>query len=192
MGLRAAFSAIAFPSAFPDNNVHMITVTRLAESRWADYRDIRLEALKNNPTVFGSAYEEELPLPEAEWRRRMQNALFAVEAETPAGTPEGKALGMIVCARNNRIKTSHICNIYSVYLNEDYRGRGIGDKLMEAALAEIKKMPGVVKIELAVNPTQKAAAHLYRKYGFKLTGRVKKALRVNGNFYDELMMEKHL
>jgi ribosomal protein S18 acetylase RimI-like enzyme len=184
----ALFWDIAFPPFFRDNYSHMITITRLPESRWSDYRDLRLEALKIEPATFGSAYEEELPLPEAEWRRRMQNALFAVEDSLPDSRP----VGIIVCMRNNRVKTSHICNIYSVYLDDGYRGRGIGNLLMEAALAEINKMAGVVKIELAVNPTQKAAEHLYRKYGFRVTGRVKKALCVNGKFYDELMMEKHL
>jgi ribosomal protein S18 acetylase RimI-like enzyme len=162
----------------------MITIARLAESRWQEYRNLRLEALKNDPLAYGSSYEEELPYQEAEWRRRMQNVLFALE--------DGAPVGMIVCGRNNRLKTGHICGIYGVYINQDHRGRGTGKKLMDAALEEIKKMPGVVKIELAVNPTQKAAARLYRKYGFKVTGRVKKALRVNGKFYDELMMERHL
>jgi ribosomal protein S18 acetylase RimI-like enzyme len=166
----------------------MITVTRLSESRWEEYRDLRLEALKTDPLAYGSSYEEELAYQEADWRRRILNVLFAVKADEPNSKP----VGMIVCGRNDRLKTDHICGIYGVYVSQEYRGKGIGNLLMDAALAEIKKMTGVVKIELAVNPTQKAAARLYRKYGFKITGRVKKALRVNDKFYDELMMEKHL
>jgi ribosomal protein S18 acetylase RimI-like enzyme len=162
----------------------MITVTRLDESRWAEYRDLRLEALKNDSPAYGSSYEEELPYQEADWRRRMRSVLFALDDDVPVGT--------IVCGRNSRLKTSHICGIYGVYITKSHRGRGIGNKLMDAALAEIRKMPGVVKIELAVNPAQKAARRLYRKYGFKVTGRVTKAIRVDGVFYDELMMEKHL
>jgi ribosomal protein S18 acetylase RimI-like enzyme len=179
---------VEFPAKFLDNGLHMITVTRLPESRWPDYRDLRLEALKNDPLAYGSSYEEELGYQEADWRERMLAVLFAV----PSGSPDSKPVGMIVCGRNNRLKTSHICGIYGVYVSREYRGRGIGRTLMEAALEEIKRMTGVVKIELAVNPTQKAAERLYRKYGFKITGRVKKALCVNGTFYDELMMEKHL
>jgi ribosomal protein S18 acetylase RimI-like enzyme len=175
---------VEFSIDIPDNDCHMITVTHLDEAQWGEYRDLRLEALKNDPLAYGSSYEEELPYQEADWRRRTPNVLFAVE--------DGKPVGMIVCGRNNRIKTAHICGIYGVYITKDCRGRGIGNHLMDAALAEIRKMSGVVKIELAVNPTQKAAERLYRKYGFKVTGRVKKALRVDGKFYDELMMEKHL
>jgi hypothetical protein len=45
---------------------------------------------------------------------------------------------------------------------------------------------------VTINPTQKAAEHLYRKHGFKVVGRPKKSLRYQGIFYDELLMEKYL
>lgn len=162
----------------------MITVTRLDESGWQDYRDLRLEALKEQPLAFGSSYEEEQPYTETQWRERVKNVLFAVS--------DNKPVGMIVCGRNNRLKISHICGIYGVYIKKEYRGQGISNQLMDAALAEIQEMTGVVKIELMVNPTQKAAKRLYRKYGFKVVGHSKKALKFDSKFYDELMMEKFL
>ena len=164
--------------------VNMVTLTRLDESRWHDYRDLRLEALKEEPLAFGSAYEEELPYSEADWRSRIKNVIFAMVG--------GKPGGMIVYVRNPRSKTNHICDIYGVYVRRQYRGQGISNTLMDAVLAEIKELAGVAKICLAVNPTQKAAAHLYRKYRFKVVGKPKKALRYNGAFYDELVMEKYL
>jgi ribosomal protein S18 acetylase RimI-like enzyme len=162
----------------------MVTVTRLDESRWQDYRDLRLEALKEEPLAYGSSYEEELPLSEAEWCKHLQNVLFAVI--------DGKPAGMIVYVRDPRLKTNHICNIYSVYIRKQYRGRGISKTLMEAALTEIKRLPGVVKVCLTVNPTQKAAAHLYRESGFKVIGKPKKSLKYNGIYYNEWLMEKYL
>jgi ribosomal protein S18 acetylase RimI-like enzyme len=162
----------------------MVTVTRLDESRWQDYRNIRLEALKEEPLAFGSSYEDELPYSESDWRSRIKNVIFAVVA--------GKPAGMIVYVRDPKLKTSHICNIYSVYVRRDYRGRGISNTLMDAALGEIKGLSGVVKVCLTVNPTQKAAAHLYRKYGFKVIGKPKKSLKYNDTFYDEWLLEKYL
>jgi len=80
--------------------VDMVTLTRLDESRWHDYRDLRLEALKEEPLAFGSAYEEELPYSEADWRSRIKNVIFAMI--------DGKPGGMIVYVRNPRSKTNHI------------------------------------------------------------------------------------
>jgi len=45
---------------------------------------------------------------------------------------------------------------------------------------------------LTVNPKQKAAVRLYKKYGFKIVGKLRKYLLVNGKFYDELVMEKFI
>ena len=162
----------------------MIAITRLDASRWQDYRNLRLEALKTEPLAFGSSYEEEQSNPETYWRQHKQNVVFALEDDSP--------VGMLVLARNSRLKTDHIYGIYGVYLNRDFRGQGIGKKLMDAALEEIQKTPGIKKIELAVNPAQKAAEKLYRKYGFHKAGTSKKALWVDGKFYDELLMEKYL
>jgi hypothetical protein len=38
----------------------LIKITKLPVERWADYRDLRLEALKSDPSAFGSAFEEEV------------------------------------------------------------------------------------------------------------------------------------
>ena len=39
---------------------------------------------------------------------------------------------------------------------------------------------------------QEAAVSLYQKYGFKTVGRLTKELRLEGRYYDELIMEKLL
>ena len=144
----------------------MITITKLDEDRWQDYRDIRLEALKNEPLAFSSSFEEEQSLPETLWQQNINNVLFAIS--------DNKPVGMIGFFCNNHLKTKHVCEIYGVYVKKEHRGQGIGKQLMEAAIAEIKNLKGITKIRLEVNPTQKAAERLYRKLGFKEAGRLKK------------------
>ena len=162
----------------------MITIQRLGEDRWQDYRDLRLEALKNKPWVFSSSWEEEQLFPEAVWRQRIGNVLFAIVDNKPAGT--------IAVFYNNRPKTKHVCEIFGVYLRKEYRGQGIGNLMLEAALTEINTCKGITKIKIGVNPTQKVAEHLYRKHGFKPIGHLTKELYVDGKFFDELLMERHL
>jgi RimJ/RimL family protein N-acetyltransferase len=162
----------------------MITISRLNADRWQDYRDLRLEALKNEPLAFSSSYEEEQLIVETGWRTRIENALFAID--------NGKLVGIVGFFRNNRIKTNHVGEIFGVYVRPAYRDKGIGKQLITAIIEEIKKTEGIEKIKIGVNPTQKAAAHIYRKFGFKKVGLLKKDMQVNGKFYDELWMEKHL
>ena len=159
-----------------------IEITRLDEDRWQDYRALRLEALQEATIAFGSSYEEEMFLSEDAWKKRMKNALFAVV--------EGNPAGILVLVFNHRAKTKHIAEIFSFYVKKDYRGTGIGKLLMETTLAEIGGQKDVIKVRLSVNPEQEAAMRLYRKYGFKTVGHLKKELNIDGRFHDELIMEK--
>ena len=54
------------------------------------------------------------------------------------------------------------------------------------------KNKNIIKISLNVNPKQKSAVRLYKKFGFKVVGVMKKDLFVNGKFYDELILEKFI
>ena len=162
----------------------MIEIKKLNEDRWQDFRDLRLEALKSDPIAFSSSHEEEQLLPEPAWRERIKNVLFAVS--------DNKPVGMIASFHNNRIKTNHVCEIWGMYVRREYRGQGIGNKLMAAVLEEIQNLKGVTKIIIGVNPAQISTEHLYLKYGFCVVGHLKKEIHVNGNFYDELILEKYL
>jgi len=162
----------------------MINVKQLPPDRWKDYRSLRLEALRSDPLAFGSSYEEEEGLAEDEWKRRINNALFALSKDKP--------VGMIVYVVNHKIKTQHFANIFGTYVKKEYRGKGIGKKLIESAIDNIQENVNVSKIELTVNPEQKAAVRLYEKCGFELVGRLKKKLKINDKFYDELIMERHI
>ena len=160
----------------------MIEIKKVPPDRWKEFRDLRLEALQNDPLAFGSSYEEEKSLTEDEWKRRIKNALFASANDT--------LVGMIVYIIDNKMKTKHIANIFGVYVKKEYRGQGIGKKLIESALEIIQKNVNVSKIKLTVNPEQKAAVKLYETFGFEVVGRLKNELKVDDKFYDELIMEK--
>jgi ribosomal protein S18 acetylase RimI-like enzyme len=163
----------------------MIRVSKLPESKWKEYKSIRLRGLRSDSQAFGSSYEEEKKLQPNDWKRRISNTYFAL-------SDDGRPVGTIVVYVENRPKTRHIANIFGVYVDKEYRGTGIGAMLLDRALSEISKKKGIAKIKLQVNTKQLAAIRLYEKMGFKSTGVLKKELRVNGKFYDELCMEKML
>lgn len=160
----------------------MIKVIKLPDNRWKEHRNLRLEALKTDSIAFGSSYEEEARLPKEIWIKRAKGALFAFS--------NGKPIGMITYVFRKKAKIKHIANIFGVYVEQEFRGLGIGEKLVESAISSIKKNKRIIKINLNVNSKQKAAVKLYEKYGFKAVGLLKKDLHVNGKFYDEIIMEK--
>ena len=162
----------------------MIEVKTLPPERWREARELRLHALKTDPIAFGSSYEEEENLAEAEWQRRMKNALFALS--------DGKPVGTITYLFSDRVKGKHIARIFGVYVDPNYRGQGLGRKLLENALELIQENKGVVKVQLMVNQEQGVAVTLYKGMGFDVVGQMKKEIKVGEQFYDELIMEKML
>ncbi len=162
----------------------MIVIKEINEDRWRDCRDLRLGALKNDPTAFSSSNREEENLSEDEWKRRVKNALFAFSND--------ELVGMITYTFENKSKTKHIANIFGVYIIPEYREQGIGKKLINEVLKKIQNNKDIVKIKLSVNPEQKEAVKLYENAGFITVGQLKKELQVENKFYDELVMEKLL
>jgi RimJ/RimL family protein N-acetyltransferase len=161
----------------------MITIKKLPPESWKTLRALRLEALKSDPLAFGSSWEEERAFPPSVWKGRMENTLFALHNDVPAG--------MIVYIFLKQLKTRHIANIFGVYVSENYRGRGIGTLLVQGALKQIRRNKRIVKVNLHVNPVQKAAHKLYLGCGFKEVGRLKKDLYIQGKYYDEIVLEKY-
>ena len=82
----------------------MIRIARLPPSRWEAYRALRLEALKTEPSAFGSSSEEEADFPESVWRERIRNVVFAQS--------HAKTVGMQRYLIRDRVKTKRVVNIY--------------------------------------------------------------------------------
>lgn len=161
----------------------MIEIKKLPITRYKEYKALRLEALKSDPTAFGSAYSEEKKLKENEWKRRLNSVLFVLSDNKPVGM-----IGHAFYKGHN----SHIAYIFGFYVNRKYRGQGIGRELLKSVLDAISKNKKIIKIELSVNTEQVAAIRLYEKNGFLVVGRFKKELKVNNRFFDEFTMEKML
>ena len=73
-------------------------------------------------------------------------------------------------------------------ITREWRGRGVGSALMEAAI-EWAREQGLHKIALGVFPHNAAGIALYRKYGFVEEGRrVKHYRRQSGELWDGIEM----
>ncbi|KAF0221713.1 MAG: ribosomal-protein-alanine [Geobacteraceae bacterium] len=76
-------------------------------------------------------------------------------------------------------------HILDVAVHKDFRGYGLGKLLVERVIAECRE-GGADFVSLEVRPSNHAAIALYRKLGFKETGRRK---RYYENGEDAIMME---
>ncbi|WXG45266.1 MAG: GNAT family N-acetyltransferase [Candidatus Atabeyarchaeum deiterrae] len=103
---------------------------------------------------------------------------------------QGKTVGYLTIEESIWDISQHVGELGIAVLSE-FRGIGIGAALLESAIDEAPKK-GFKKIELSVFHNNKRAMKLYNKFGFKKVGRKKSQFNVNGEYVDEIIMERFI
>ena len=76
-------------------------------------------------------------------------------------------------------------------LLSEFRGLGLGSKLLSAVLDHAKSF-GLEKVELSVYTSNVAAIALYKKFSFEQEGLIRKYRKLDGQYFDCLVMGKFL
>lgn len=97
-----------------------------------------------------------------------------------------RVVGWADIRREERAAHKHR-GVLGMGVHKDYRGRGIGRLLLEAALAKAKEV-GLIRVDLTVYAGNTAAIALYRKCGFVEEGRMVKGRYLDGRFDDVVHM----
>jgi ribosomal protein S18 acetylase RimI-like enzyme len=104
----------------------------------------------------------------------------------------GKIVG-IVSISSEKGRQDHIGGL-GISVRKEYRGIGLGKKLMKEILKlakkELKPRPKIIR--LSVFSTNKIAQNLYKKMGFKIVAKVPKQFQYKGKLVDEIIMIKKL
>ncbi|MGD6942584.1 arsinothricin resistance N-acetyltransferase ArsN1 family A [Cytobacillus gottheilii] len=79
----------------------------------------------------------------------------------------------------------------SIYIHREFRGTGIGQKLLHV-LEDEAKIQNFYKIILFTFPINTLGLSLYRKLSYLEVGLLKNQSRLNGKFVDVMIMEKLL
>src|SRR5262245_19540500 len=88
--------------------------------------------------------------------------------------------------RNDREDSRHRGEL-GMGVHRDYRGQGLGTRLLRAALKKAGQI-GLMRVELAVYASNPVAIALYRKLGFVEEGRMLKGRYLDGRFDDIIRM----
>ena len=79
------------------------------------------------------------------------------------------------------------CGILGIGVLNDYRGLGLGSRLMEATLNAARDF-GIERVELEVHASNTPAVEWYERLGFIHEGVKKKARKIDGKYDDDLVM----
>ena len=98
----------------------------------------------------------------------------------------GDVVGWCDIVRDQREGYTHRGGL-GMGLLPDYRGHGLGEKLMRATIDAAVEM-GMERIELEVYPSNQRAIRLYERLGFRLEGVKRKARKLDGKYEDDCFM----
>jgi GNAT superfamily N-acetyltransferase len=139
----------------------VIEIRRLTPDDWKLLREVRLTALRDEPSAFGSTYEREAAFSEDEWRARAGGAFFvALDGADAVGIGAG-----FRDAERAPVQRE----LVSMWVAPSARGRGIARQLVDA-VAAWARADGADELALWVVLDNGSARSSYERAGFVRTG----------------------
>jgi len=139
-----------------------ISIRKLEESEWQTLADIRLRALKSDPSVFGSNYAAEAQRTESDWRQRLNNddsAIFVVfDGDRPVG------MTAISVDRDDPAKKTAM--LWGSWLEPDCRRKGISEIMYRARIEWAREHPTVERVIVSHRESNVASKFANQKHGF--------------------------
>jgi ribosomal protein S18 acetylase RimI-like enzyme len=159
-------------------------VRQLTPDDAAAYQQLRLQGLQESPTAFSSSYSREADRSPPEVAVRVTPAPDGSRCVLGAFAG-GQLVGILAFVRPPHEKRRHSAELAGLYVAPEFRRRGFGRALVDAALAHARSLAGVRQLRLTVNATNTPARSLYQSRGFTRCGVEPGALCVDGRYYDE-------
>lgn len=168
-------------------DVHILP---LSKEHAAQYRELMLYSFEQDPDAFTSTPAERAALPFTWWEERIddpqQNSIVF------GAITGGKLVGSVGLEFSVRSKTSHKAHLIGMYTLPEWRGKGIGRKLLGAALAYARRRAGIEVITLTVTENNQPATALYQAAGFRSFGVEPMAIRTSDGYKAKVHMWLHL
>lgn len=156
------------------------------------YRELRLRALRDHPTVYGADYTLSAAQPAEHWQARMRQGAGGERGVTYVADAAGALVGMTGLIRDaDDPKDRHAGLIVGVYVAPEWRGLGLADALLAGCLAWAQQL-GLRLVKLGVVTSNIAAIRCYARHGFTVYGVDPESIGYGGVYYDELLMVRRL
>ncbi len=163
-----------------------MTILTLTPANLKEYRVLRLAALREQPPAFGTPIEKEEELALEAMALRLQES---EDTYILGAFSDDILVGTIRFSRFEEANEKHRDFIAGLYVNPDFRRRGIARALTTEVLARARQDTGLRRLHLTVVTAQDAAIQLYKSLGFRIYGTEHEAFSHQGQFYDEYLME---
>ncbi len=145
----------------------MVILKTITAASVASFKAVRLSALKDTPSAFGSTFAKESRLSDADWQRRVAQwngdrsiGLLAWDGDRPCGI----AAGFLDEGQTTK------AHLVSMWVAPSDRGRGLGRLLVEGIIDWACNRRAET-LCLMVTSNNDVATRFYERLGFRKTGR---------------------
>lgn len=156
-------------------------VRRLTADDAPEYVELRARMLTEDPLAFGASPGHDFMSSADAVREQIARG----DDSAIYGAFDHGLVAAIGVYRENRPKTRHKMHVWGAYVVPAHRGRGLGRRLLDAALAHARAVPGVAIAHISVTDAAPAARRLYEGAGFEAWGSEPDALRHEGRSVTE-------
>ncbi|SFS31228.1 GNAT family N-acetyltransferase [Marininema halotolerans] len=170
-------------------NESKIEIRKLTPLDAVSFRHLMLEGCRTSATDVGMLADEwgdENPLPSLV--EKFHHVWSEPDHFILGAWLEGKLLGTLGFSRGNRVMSQHYAILWAMYVDKNYRGRGIAHALLTEIIYASRKMEGLECLRLKVRSTNERACHIYRTAGFKEVGTEPKVMKLGNEYIDQTWM----
>jgi GNAT superfamily N-acetyltransferase len=144
-----------------------VTVRRVEAGDGPILKTIRLAALEESPTAFGSTLAAEIEQPDPHWDARALRGSAGGDSVTYLAVIDHSVVGIVGGYRHDHTDSSF--ELVSMWVAPAQRRTGIAAKLVEAVVGWADEHQAT-SVGLWVTRGNEAAARLYEAAGFRATG----------------------
>lgn len=160
-----------------------VRIALLMPADLADYKRLRDGMLAGHEQAFSSDAAQERGRDAASYQARLHAEVGGRALFTLGAWMDGRLVGALTCEREARGKARHQAQLVGMMVDDMAQGRGLGRRLLQTALALLRRDPSLEMVTLSVTATNKRAYELYRRAGFVRYGRLPRALRMPDGRY---------
>ncbi|WP_160055310.1 GNAT family N-acetyltransferase [Oceanospirillum linum] len=165
-----------------------MTIRELTPRDARAFHYLRIRSISTDPTSFSVLLDEEESMSAAQIHSLLDRFNRSTSAALWGGFCAGYLVGMIGLEPNLGPVRQHSGIVTSLCVLPEYRGQKIAMALMNHLMDSARRNPQLESLVLEVSETAVAAIRLYRKVGFKETGREPKALAFGDQRFDLIRM----
>lgn len=160
-----------------------VVIRTFLAHEWPAYRSIRLRALQDAPSAFGSTLAAEQALAPATWAARLERSTVSGIDRALAAEVDGQLVGL-AWAKVDAADPG-LVNLFQMWVAPEARARGVAAALLGDAVRWANAR-GAQAMQLGVNCANAAALRLYARAGFVDTG-VREPMRPGSDQVEQRM-----